>query len=69
MNTSWRIERIINFRTRRWVDGYAHLGFSDRAGAQYVVDYDHGWVGCLGANGRLRWSQGRTVLPEITFEA
>jgi hypothetical protein len=65
MNTSWSIERIINFQEAwRWADGYAHLGFHDRTGAQYVVDYDHGWVGCLGANERLRWSAGRAPIPE-----
>ena len=65
MKTSWRIERIINFqKDKSWADGYAHLGFHDRTGAQYVVDYDHGWVGCLGTNGRLSWSAGRVPIPE-----
>jgi outer membrane protein assembly factor BamB len=65
MRLSWKIDRIINFqRAWRWAEGCAHLGFHDRAGSQYVVDYEHGWVGCLDANGRLRWSAGRIPIPE-----
>ena len=65
MSISWSIERIINFqKDKHWADGYAHVGFHDRAGHQYVVGYDNGWVGCLGENERLRWSAGRVPIPE-----
>ncbi len=62
---AWTIERIVNFPPgRRWGSGYAHLGFHDLAGRQYVADFDANWVGCLGEGDRLRWSAGPTPIPE-----
>ncbi len=65
MNTSWSIERIINFQKEKiWGDGYAQLGSHDSAGHRYVVDFWNHWVGCLGADDRLCWSAGSTPQPE-----
>ncbi len=65
MTPSWGIERIINFdKSKIWGDGCAQIGFHDRAGHQYVVDFWNGWVGCLGPGERLRWSAGPTPLAE-----
>lgn len=65
MSTLWRIERIINFqKDKRWGNGYAQVGFHDRAGHQYIVDYWNDWVGCLGADEQLCWSAGPTPIPK-----
>ncbi len=65
MTPSWGIERIIDFdKSKIWRNGCAQIGFHDRAGQQYVVDFWNGWVGCLGPDERLRWSAGGTPMPE-----
>ncbi len=58
MSTPWRIERIFNFQEDRlWGDGCAQIGFHDRVGRQYVVDYQKNWVGGVVDN-RLDWTAG-----------
>ncbi len=55
----WRIERIINFkRGRTWREGFAHFGFHDGSGNQYVIDHENHWIALLGKNERFIWSAG-----------
>ncbi|MTI49921.1 hypothetical protein [Sporosalibacterium faouarense] len=55
----WVVDKIINFKQEKlWKEGFAHLGFHDYFGKQYVLDYDNDWVGCFEDNGELRWTLG-----------
>jgi len=55
----WRIKRIFNFSADRpWQEGYAHFGFHGGSGAQYLLQYDEHWLGCLTAEDEWLWTAG-----------
>ena len=56
---NWRIKRIFNFSADRpWQEGYVHFGFRGRSGAQYLLQYDEHWLGCLTARDEWLWTAG-----------
>jgi len=56
---NWRIKRIFNFSADRpWQEGYVHFGFHGRGGAQYLLQYDEHWLGCLTAENEWLWTAG-----------
>ncbi|MBS4539201.1 hypothetical protein GOQ27_12065 [Clostridium sp. D2Q-11] len=55
----WVVDKVINFsQEKSWGKGFAHLGFHDYFGKQYVLDYDNHWIGCFGENRELEWTLG-----------
>lgn len=55
----WEIERILHLGDKQpWGSGFAHYGFHDSRGNQYLFHYDKNWIGCLGENDRFRWTAG-----------
>jgi len=58
----WTVERVIDFGDSRLpIDGFAQLGFHDRKGRQYNLDYDGDWFGLVSNDGEgsLAWTAGK----------
>ena len=55
----WRIRRILNFAAQKqWGEGFCAFGFHGKGGAQYVLQYNEHWLGCLTAEDRFLWTAG-----------
>jgi hypothetical protein len=55
----WRIRHISNFTAGKpWGQGYCAFGFHGKGGAQYLLQYNEHWLGCLTADDRFRWTAG-----------
>jgi hypothetical protein len=55
----WRIKHIFNFPPDKpWAQGYVYFGFHGRSGAQYLLQYDEHWLGCLTAEDEWLWTAG-----------
>lgn len=56
----WHIEQIINFgKSGRFQNGFAHFGFHDSRGTQYVLAYGDNWIGALSGKDQLLWTAGK----------
>ncbi|SCY96003.1 NHL repeat-containing protein [Alkaliphilus peptidifermentans] len=61
--TNWEIDKVYNFRWKNpWKDGYAHFGFHDKKGCQYIINTEFNWVGAVGDDNMLEWSAGPQVV-------
>jgi len=55
----WRIKHIFNFPPEKpWERGYANFGFHGQSGAQYFLDYNEHWLGCLTPTDDWPWTAG-----------
>jgi hypothetical protein len=50
----WSIKRILDLSGERcWQNGYCHCGFHGSSGAQYLLQWDHHWLGRLEPDDRF----------------
>lgn len=59
MAINWKIKHIFNFPAERpWQQGFCQFGFHGKSGAQYCLNYDEHWLGCLTPDDRFTWTAG-----------
>jgi len=55
----WRIKHVLNFTAQKqWGQGFCAFGFHGKSGAQYMLQYNEHWLGCLSYEGRFLWTAG-----------